>query len=137
MPLEGRLVGAVIAAVVLMVFWHAGRLRAEATPQGVTVFGYMRKISLPWNVVEAVALRGSLRIQVRGGRSIIVPGFKPGVAQAAAGNRPGRKALAKLAACKDAGIVDLSSYTPVKYEPYVDVWIFIASLLAFLAIALI
>lgn len=133
----GKLVGAVVCTAVVMLFWHAGRLRAEASPAGVTVFGFMRKIHLPWSVVDGFALRGSLRVLTKDGRAIAIPGFMAAAAQAAAGNRPGRKALATLARYRESAVSGPKPAVRTRYKPYLNLWVLGSAFVYFLIIAVV
>jgi hypothetical protein len=138
MSVGSRVVGAVIFSVMELLFWHAARLRTVVDTNGIRVYGFMRRISLPWSVVDGFTLTNALRVRVSGGRMVNVPGFMAGPGQAALGNPPGRRALRQLTKLKAALDVNAGDPpgSPVRYRSYVDVWVLLSALVLFLLIAL-
>ena len=139
MSVSSRLAGAVIFSTMELLFWHLSRLRTVVDADGIRVYGFMRRIPLPWAAVDGFMLASALHVGLVGGRLIRVPGFMPGPAQAAAGNPPGQRALRQLTELRATLGADSgrSPDVPVRYRPYVNFWLFLCSLSIFTLIALV
>jgi len=73
-----RIIGAVVASLMELLFWHLSRVRTVVDADGVRVFGFLRQISLPWPAVEGLTLTNALRVRVADGRIVGIPGFMGG-----------------------------------------------------------
>lgn len=138
MSLAERVIGALIASMWAMLFWHAGRLRTVVDADGVKVYGYMRRITLPWSVIGAFTLTNALRVQVMDGRLVGIPGFMAGAGRAPMGNPSGRRALRQLTELKAAHspAAGVRPSDPTRYKPYFNIWVFLGIFALFLLIAL-
>jgi hypothetical protein len=138
MSVGSRVVGAAICSVMELLFWHLGRLRTVVDTNGIRVYGFMRRMSLPWSVVDGFTLTNALHVRVSGGRMVNVPGFMAGPGQAASGNPAGRRALRQLTELKAALDVNAGDPPghPARYRSYVDIWVLLGALVLFLLIAL-